>query len=607
MRIFRKLACSGAALALGAAAAFAAPAAPMPAATKPATPAAEKPPKFIRFADFKLSFDFPAKVERDQPVEVQLHVSEDRGAVWKPAKKQLPGEKQFVFRAPKDGEYWFMCRTKYASGQYLPAVPPAPEIKIVVDTAQPKLDLTAVRGAGGLVHVCWSLSDPNLAPESFKIAYQVAGPGKTWQNVALDPLAPREPGQQLQGEIAFVPQGLSGDGAIAVRAEAADRAGNHTVIERRVTPADESEGQRVAHETAREQVNDPAETAAPSGPELVSQDSFEKSPPEMADNFPGAEPARGGNAFPVDAGDTPYAKTNPSAEPPHDAAIIERHGSRGPASEIKPQPTEREPIQPPVAQQYPAPQTDVAEPNLASDTAAAADDATYDGELLPPGVHPHMVNKSQFELLYDVESIGAAGIAQIELWGTSDGGQNWLSYGIDDDARSPMLVKVDGEGIYGFRVVVKTDAGLEGAKPDSGDAPDVWVGVDLTKPVGNLISAEQGSGEEAGELVITWEAADERLAPRPISLRMSQSSDGPWHTIASGLENTGHYAWRIDQRTPQRFYLRLEVRDEAGNLRIDDATEPVTVERFRPRGHIRDVRSAEEAGRNSRTTHNLLK
>ncbi len=34
--------------------------------------------------------------------------------------------------------------------------------------------------------------------------------------------------------------------------------------------------------------------------------------------------------------------------------------------------------------------------------------------------------------------------------------------------------------------------------------------------------------------------------------------------MASGLENTGRYAWPIDSRTPPKFYLRLEVRDEAG-------------------------------------------
>jgi hypothetical protein len=150
--------------------------------------------------------------------------------------------------------------------------------------------------------------------------------------------------------------------------------------------------------------------------------------------------------------------------------------------------------------------------------------------------------------------------------------------------------------------VVKTGSGLEGPAPESGDLPDVWVGVDLTKPAASLVSAEQGSGDEAGEMVIAWEADDERLAARPVSLRMSESAEGPWHTIASGLENTGRYVWRIDQRTPKQVYLRLEVRDEAGNIRVDDSTEAVAIDRVRPQGRIRDVRP-----RQSRTTHNLLK
>jgi len=606
MRILRVLSSGLAMLALAAAASFAATA-----AKQPAVPATAKPPKYIRYSDFKLSFDFPAKVERDQPVEVQLHVSDDRGAMWKPGDKQSPTEKQFVFRAPKDGEYWFMCRTKYASGRYLPAAPPAAEIKIIVDTTLPVLELTAPRGDGGEVHVCWSLSDANLAPETFKIAYKLAGPGKSWQNVAIDPPAVREPGQEIKGEIAFVPQGLAGGGAVTVRAEVADRAGNRTAVERPVTTSDDAEGKndRTAFDAGSPPSGEPAVDDSTAGPELGVQEPANEFPPEMADSFPG-KMASNRTAFPASAGESPYPKTNAEEtdpplpqQPALPPASQSRSQNLAPSPELKRQPTETERIHPPVADRYrPEPAEALAgppQPNI--------DPSTVDGELLPPGVHPHMVNKSQFELLYDVESVGAAGIAQIELWGTSDGGQHWLSYGLDEDARSPMLVKVDGEGIYGFRVVVKTGAGLEGAKPASGDAPDVWVGVDLTKPLGNLISAEQGSGDEACELVICWEAADERLAPRPISLRMSESPDGPWHAIASGLENTGRYAWRLDQRTPQRLFLRLEVRDEAGNIRIDDSTEPVTIERFRPQGRIRDVRSAGEASRNSRTTHNLLK
>lgn len=605
MRILRMLSSGLTMVALAAAASFAATA-----AEQPAAPAAAKPPKCINYSDFKLSFDFPAKVERDQPVEVQLHFSDDRGAMWKPGDKQSPTQKQFVFRAPKDGEYWFMCRTKYASGRYLPAAPPAAEIKIIVDTTKPVLELTAPRGEGGEVHVCWTLSDANLAPETFKIAYQLAGPGKNWQNVAIDPPAIREPDQELQGEIVFVPQGLAGGGAVTVRAEVVDRAGNRTVVERPVTPGDGAEGksERMAFDAGSQAAAEAAADDSPAGPELGAQEPASEFPPEMADSFPGRTVSNR-TAFPVSAGESPYPKTNveeTDPAPPQQPVSPPSQSRSSDVSfspELKRQPTETERIHPPVADRYPPAPAEA----LAGPPQHSAVDSAVEGEQLPPGIHPHMVNKPQFELLYDVESVGAAGIAQIELWGTSDGGQHWLSYGVDDDARSPMLVKVDGEGIYGFRVVVKTGAGLEGAKPASGDPPDVWVGVDLTKPVGNLISAEQGSGNEAGELVICWEAADERLAPRPISLRMSESPEGPWHTIASGLENTGRYAWRLDQRTPQRLFLRLEVRDEAGNVRIDDSTEPVTIERFRPQGRIRDVRSAGEASRKSRTTHNLLK
>ena len=59
--------------------------------------------------------------------------------------------------------------------------------------------------------------------------------------------------------------------------------------------------------------------------------------------------------------------------------------------------------------------------------------------------------------------------------------------------------------------------------------------------------------------------------------------------IASGLENTGRYAWPIDSRTPPQFYLRLEVRDEAGNVGVHETTDPVTIDQSRPTIRVRDV------------------
>ena len=209
---------------------------------------------------------------------------------------------------------------------------------------------------------------------------------------------------------------------------------------------------------------------------------------------------------------------------------------------------------------------------------------------LPPGERPRMVNSRLFQLEYDVDSVGPSGIGRVELWGTRDGGKTWRSFTVNNDHRNSLLVNVEEEGIYGFRVVVTNGAGLGGKPPTSGDLPDLWVGVDLTKPTARIISAQQGVDAEAGHLIISWQADDKMLAARPVSLSFSPSRSGPWLPIASGLENTGRYAWPMDNRTPPQFYLRLEVRDEAGNVGVHETSTPITIDQSRPTIRVRDVR-----------------
>lgn len=206
-----------------------------------------------------------------------------------------------------------------------------------------------------------------------------------------------------------------------------------------------------------------------------------------------------------------------------------------------------------------------------------------------------MVNARSFDLEYEVDGIGPYGIARVELWGTSDGGQTWTSYGADNDNRSPIRATVDGEGLYGFCITVQSGNGLGGQPPRAGEAPQMWVMVDLTKPVVRLTGVEPGAGEHAGELMIHWEASDAALAQRPITLQFSDRAGGPWSIIAAGLENTGSYAWRPDNRAPERIYLRIEARDEAGNISVFDTTEATALDRIRPEGHIREVRPAGDA------------
>jgi hypothetical protein len=212
---------------------------------------------------------------------------------------------------------------------------------------------------------------------------------------------------------------------------------------------------------------------------------------------------------------------------------------------------------------------------------------------LPPGERPRAVNSHLFQLEYDVDSIGPSGIGRVELWGTRDSGKTWQSFAVDNDNRSPMTVNVPEEGVYGFRVVVTNGAGLGGTAPKSGDLPDVWVNVDLTKPTARIVSAQQGSDNEVGRLIISWQADDRMLAARPVSLSFSSNRSGPWLPIASGLENTGRYAWPIDSRTPSQIFLRLEVSDEAGNIAVNEISDPVVIDQSRPTVRVRGVRSVD--------------
>jgi len=202
-----------------------------------------------------------------------------------------------------------------------------------------------------------------------------------------------------------------------------------------------------------------------------------------------------------------------------------------------------------------------------------------------------MVNARRFELEYDVEAVGPSGIGRVELWGTADGGKNWSKYAVDDDNRSPITVNVAEEGVYGFRLVVSNGAGVGGEPPKTGDQPEMWIAVDLTKPTARIVSAQQGEGDEAGRLIISWQADDRSLAARPITLLFSATPGGPWLPIAGGMENTGRYAWPLDERIPPRVYLRLEVRDEAGNIGADQTPEAVVIDQTRPKLRLRDIRA----------------
>ncbi|HEX5470724.1 MAG TPA: hypothetical protein VFW73_02505, partial [Lacipirellulaceae bacterium] len=203
-----------------------------------------------------------------------------------------------------------------------------------------------------------------------------------------------------------------------------------------------------------------------------------------------------------------------------------------------------------------------------------------------PKSAPKQVGSRTFALEYDLQD--AAAVSKVELWGTRDRGQTWTRYAVDDDNRSPVITTVDQEGLYGFRIVVQS-AGGEIEPPRPGDEPELWVSVDLERPVVELTAIERGQGNIADNLILRWRATDNNLEPRPISLFYSSRPTGPWSAIATNLENTGEYAWRVERYVPNRIYLRIEARDTAGNLAAFQTRQAVEFSPANVAGALRAV------------------
>ncbi|MFM7117433.1 MAG: hypothetical protein ACKO0N_12440 [Planctomycetota bacterium] len=199
------------------------------------------------------------------------------------------------------------------------------------------------------------------------------------------------------------------------------------------------------------------------------------------------------------------------------------------------------------------------------------------------------VNSQRFRLNYENSYIDPNLVKSVILWLTTDGGQSWTSYGEDADLVSPFPVQVEREGTYGFRIVYETTDGVMGRTPARGDQPDMWVRVDVTPPTVQLISAPYGRGADAGSLVINWRAEDFDIGARPVTILWGQTAEGPWTNIVTGHPNTGTYSWRVDNQTPDKVFLRLEVTDAAGNQTVSQTTRPLELNGLAPRGRILSV------------------
>lgn len=543
---------------------------------------AQLPPRTIYSRQTTFAIPFTVDLSDGNPLDVLLYVSTDYGRTWGLFGRQPAAQDRFVFRAPNDGEYWFASRTTGRGMHASAGGTFKPELSVVVDTKDPRVELQATVDAGGEIKIICDATDPHLASDTLKVEYQ-AGLTAAWRPVPIQTANDGGDRTALHGETSWQPG--KDDRIVSIRATVRDKAENNGEKSRRliIPLALAARGQFRPQNTM-------SASTVPSDPfarygldtnasqehqspvdenETMSderRDTLEKQDNEDGDYGASAQGRQAeGVDWPTDnEGDVTSQWQNDY--PPHKSSV-------GPAV------TRRVPDREDTSTETFVDTWDYGRETRDKNASKRVE--------LPQGERAHMTRSKRFNLDYSIDDVGPLGVEKVELWVTRNGGRDWDLWGLDEDRESPFSVSVDEQGIYGFRIVIVGRNGLASETPRGGDAADLWVGVDTKKPEADIKSAAYGSEAFAGHLDVQWTVTDDHLGTKPITLMISEKRNGPWTPIASGLSNTGQHHWRVDSRVPDSFYLRLEARDEAGNVATRDLDKPIKSAGMTPKGHVR--------------------
>lgn len=584
-----------------------APGPPGPPGAEPAAPASQLPqPIFTNRPTFRIPFQFnQEEISRLGAREIRLYASGDRGTQWHHVQTVEPAAQKFNFKASGDGEYWFTVQTVGSNNQLHPGGPVMqPGLIVVVDSTRPTLQLSLQEGDPGEVQLSWNSADEAVDTDSLTLEYSQTG-STQWQQVAV---IPAESGQTSWS----VPLG----GLVAVRGRVRDRAGNEATAESTV------------------QINPAGNAPAPGIPDLnspVAGNPRELTlPPAIGQQDPSLLVRPGQNPLQPSPltrpGHDPYA-INPSARDPlsttrtpdlspiptprpgltrNPLAVNPAPLSTNPGIAFPPQGTQRRGNQQPEPWQQartdqggipPAPGiSDFSSAPGRQDSfvssqpgMARQESPTFTPQNSNPGYRT--VNSRKFHIDYRIDDIGPSGVSSVELFVTQNNGEKWYRYGIDEDRRSPFEVEVPGDGMFGFSMRVVSGAGLVDPPPQSGQRADIIIVTDSSPPIVNLMPLQQGTGQNANKIRISWNVQDRKLAERPVSLSYSANPNGPWEPIAEWMPNTGQYIWSVNAGIPPRLYIRLIARDAAGNMAKVDTPQPVLVDLAKPTARIVDVES----------------
>jgi hypothetical protein len=478
-----------------------------------------------------------------------LFSSTNEGKSWEQQSVIPADQDSFKFYAPRDGTYWFTIDVVDHEGKHNPPdiYKAKPSQMIVIDTLPPSLRIVSAHRHGEEIVVNWEIQEDHPDLASLRMEYRQAdSSGDSWNPVPLDP--------KLIGQAGFR---AKGSGAVSVRMHFQDLAKNQATAEKDIPAAGDitTASLETSHTTGESVV--PARSSS-------NADSLEIKNPAPADTG-----AHDGSSL-----------AEPAPKSHQDGSAV---------------------VPPPLHQ----PAETGTGSGTSSHVVAASDSGTASGALgveapvrhgpLPP---LQIVKNSQVTVEYTLKDVGPSGIGLVELWLTRDDGQTWTRYARDDETKSltangrfQRTVELPGEGIFGISLVVRSRAGLGKPPPKPGDAPQMRIEVDTTAPEAKLFNPVPHP-RRRDVLILSWEARDpghSNLSENPITLQWTERKGGAWQNIAANLANKGQYEWQLPSNLPDRVYLRLVVRDAAGNLGIAETSEPQLVDLSEPQGILLGV------------------
>lgn len=200
------------------------------------------------------------------------------------------------------------------------------------------------------------------------------------------------------------------------------------------------------------------------------------------------------------------------------------------------------------------------------------------------------LNSLKFRMAYNLQEVGPSGVSQVNLYITENQGSQWFHYGTDPDKTSPMEVSVPNDGEYGLSFRVTNGVGRSPVPPQPGDAPEITIVVDRKPPAAKLHPVRYTDQPELNRVILSWTVQDAHLAERPIALFYSTSPAGPWTPIQDWSPSQGQMNWTVPGNV-ESFHVRLDARDQAGNLTQVISETPFLMDRAQPRAQVTEIES----------------